>query len=113
MTIIATALVETGSRMDDVIYEEFKGTGNNEIHLDRKIAEKRIYPAISLNRSGTRREELLLGPDLTPRVWLMRRMYDQMINVGGLDSTNATESILKRLEQTADNQEFLEKLIED
>lgn len=113
LTIIATCLIDTGSRMDDVVYEEFKGTGNMELHLSRRLQERRVFPAIDIERSSTRREELLLGPDLTPRVWLMRRMYDQMINAGGLDPTNATESILKRLEQTSDNQEFLEKLIED
>ena len=113
LTIIATCIIDTGSRMDDVVYEEFKGTGNMELHLSRRLQERRVFPAIDIERSSTRREELLLGPDITPRVWLMRRMYDQMINMGGLDSTNATESILKRLEQTADNQEFLEKLIED
>ena len=78
LTIIATALIDTGSRMDDVIYEEFKGTGNNEIHLDRKIAEKRIYPAINLNRSGTRREELLLSPDELQKVWILRKLLHPM-----------------------------------
>ena len=78
LTIIATSLVDTGSRMDDVVYEEFKGTGNMELHLSRRLQERRIFPAIDIERSSTRREELLLGPDLTPRVWLMRRMYDLM-----------------------------------
>lgn len=116
LTIIATCLIDTGSRMDDVVYEEFKGTGNMELHLSRKLQERRVYPAIDIERSSTRREELLLGPDITPRVWLMRRMYLQMIadppNGGGLDTSNATELILKRFEQTADNQEFLETLTE-
>ncbi|MGW8250182.1 MAG: transcription termination factor Rho, partial [Anaerolineales bacterium] len=79
LTIIATCLIDTGSRMDDVVYEEFKGTGNMELHLSRRLQERRIFPAIDIERSSTRREELLLGPDITPRVWLMRRMYDQMV----------------------------------
>ncbi|HXS52620.1 MAG TPA: transcription termination factor Rho, partial [Usitatibacter sp.] len=74
LTIIATALIDTGSRMDDVIYEEFKGTGNMEIHLDRRMAEKRIYPSLNVNRSGTRREELLIGPDILPKVWILRKL---------------------------------------
>ena len=114
LTIIATCLVDTGSRMDDVVYEEFKGTGNMELHLSRKLQERRIYPAIDIERSSTRREELLLGPDITPRVWLMRRMYGQMVgtppNGAGLDITNATEAILSQLEKTSDNIEFLETL---
>ncbi len=114
LTIIATCLVDTGSRMDDVVYEEFKGTGNMELHLSRKLQERRIYPAIDIERSSTRREELLLGPDITPRVWLMRRMYGQMVgsppNGAGLDITNATEAILSQLEKTNDNIEFLETL---
>ena len=80
LTILATALVDTGSRLDDVVYEEFKGTGNMELHLSRKLQERRIFPAIDIEKSGTRREDLLLGPDLMPRVWLMRRMYMQMIS---------------------------------
>ena len=95
------------------MHEECNGADNKEFPLPRAFGEGRFSPTVDIGFSSPRREELLLGPDLTPRVWLMRRMYDQMINVGGLDSTNATESILKRLEQTADNQEFLEKLIED
>lgn len=117
LTIIATALVETGSRMDDVVYEEFKGTGNMELHLVRKLQERRVFPAIDIDRSSTRREELLLGPDVTQRVWLMRRMYSQMItpppNGAGMDQTTGTEAILQRLAQTKNNQEFLETLIED
>jgi len=116
LTIIATCLVDTGSKMDDVVYEEFKGTGNMELHLSRKLQERRIFPAIDIERSSTRREELLLGPDITPRVWLMRRMFEQMItdppHGAGLDSTTATEAILQRLSRTADNQEFLETLHE-
>jgi len=117
LTIIATCLVDTGSRMDDVVYEEFKGTGNMELHLSRRLQERRVFPAIDIERSSTRREELLLGPDVTPRVWLMRRMYDQMITPpphgAGLDPATATEAILQRLARTANNQEFLETLTED
>jgi transcription termination factor Rho len=117
LTIIATCLVDTGSRMDDVVYEEFKGTGNMELHLSRRLQERRIFPAIDIERSSTRREELLLGPDITPRVWLMRRMYDQMVTPpphgAGLDPTTATEAILQRIARTADNQEFLETLTEN
>lgn len=116
LTIIATCLIDTGSRMDDVVYEEFKGTGNMELHLSRKLQERRIFPAIDIERSSTRREELLLGPDITPRVWLMRRMFDQMITSpphgAGLDPATATEAILQRLSRTTDNQEFLETLSE-
>ncbi len=116
LTIIATSLVDTGSRMDDVVYEEFKGTGNMELHLSRRLQERRIFPAIDIERSSTRREELLLGPDLTPRVWLMRRMYDLMTQPppsgGGMDSSNVTEQILDRLRKTASNMEFLERLNE-
>jgi transcription termination factor Rho len=116
LTIIATCLVDTGSRMDDVVYEEFKGTGNMELHLSRTLQERRIFPAIDISRSSTRREELLLGPDITPRVWLMRRMYDQMIQSpphgAGLDQGTATEAILQRFKQTKDNQEFLMTLNE-
>lgn len=117
LTIIATCLVDTGSRMDDVVYEEFKGTGNMELHLSRRLQERRIFPAIDIERSSTRREELLLGPDITQRVWLMRRMYDAMITPpphgAGMDPTTATEAILQRLARTANNQEFLETLSED
>jgi transcription termination factor Rho len=117
LTIIATCLVDTGSRMDDVVYEEFKGTGNMELHLSRRLQERRVFPAIDIDRSSTRREELLLGPDITPRVWLMRRMYDQMVTApphgAGLDSSTATEAILQNIARTADNQEFLETLTDD
>ncbi len=116
LTIIATCLVDTGSRMDDVVYEEFKGTGNMELHLSRNLQERRIFPAIDISRSSTRREELLLGPDMTPRVWLIRRMYDQMTATpphgAGLDQGMATEAIITRLQNTTDNQEFLAKLNE-
>ncbi len=116
LTIIATALVDTGSRLDDVVYEEFKGTGNMEMHLSRRLQERRIFPAIDIERSSTRREELLLGPDILQRVWLMRRMYIQMItqqpNGAGMDSSVATEAILQRLHRTKSNMEFLEGLTE-
>jgi transcription termination factor Rho len=116
LTIIATCLVDTGSRMDDVVYEEFKGTGNMELHLSRELQERRIFPALDIARSSTRREELLLGPDITPRVWLIRRMYDQMLQSpphgAGLDQGTATEAILQRFKQTKDNQEFLMTLNE-
>jgi transcription termination factor Rho len=117
LTIIATALVDTGSRLDDVVYEEFKGTGNMELHLSRRLQERRVFPSIDIERSSTRREELLLGPDILPRVWLMRRMYLQMIGQppqgAGMDPAVATEAILQRLSRSKDNQEFLENLTED
>jgi len=116
LTIIATALVDTGSRLDDVVYEEFKGTGNMELHLSRKLQERRTFPAIDIERSSTRREDLLLGPDMLQRAWLMRRMYLQMITPppqgAGLDPAVATEAILQRMAKTKDNQEFLETLTE-
>ena len=117
LTIIATALVDTGSRLDDVVYEEFKGTGNMELHLSRRLQERRIFPAIDIERSSTRREELLLGPDILQRVWLMRRMYLQMIGTppqgAGMDPSVGTEAILQRIARTKNNQEFLESLTED
>jgi transcription termination factor Rho len=116
LTIIATCLVDTGSRMDDVVYEEFKGTGNMELHLSRRLQERRIFPAFDIERSSTRREELLLGPDITPRVWLMRRMFSHMVspapNGAGLDVTNATEALLQQMSRTDNNLEFLETLQE-
>ena len=106
LTIIATALVDTGSRLDDVVYEEFKGTGNMELHLSRRLQERRIFPAIDIERSSTRREELLLGPDMLQRVWLMRRMYLQMIGQppqgAGMDPAVATEAILQRMSEIQD-----------
>jgi transcription termination factor Rho len=104
LTIIATCLVDTGSRMDDVIYEEFKGTGNMELHLDRKLAEKRVFPAIDITRSGTRREELLLGPDVLRQVWTLRRM------VSMLGENEGTELVLTRMAKTRANVEFLATL---
>jgi transcription termination factor Rho len=116
LTIIATCLVETGSRLDDVVYEEFKGTGNMELILTRKLQERRIFPAVDIERSSTRREDLLLGPDILQRVWIMRRMYIQMVSPppqgAGMDSSVATEALLQRLSKTRNNQEFLETLTE-
>lgn len=85
LTILATALIDTGSRMDDVIYEEFKGTGNMEIHLERRLAEKRVYPAINVNRSGTRREELLLKPDVLQKVWVLRKLLYDMDEIEAME----------------------------
>ncbi|MEA4813029.1 MAG: transcription termination factor Rho [Anaerolineaceae bacterium] len=114
LTIIATALVDTGSRLDDVVYEEFKGTGNMELHLNRKLQERRIFPAIDLERSSTRRDDLLLAPEVLQRVWLMRRMYLQMVSTppqgAGMDNAVATEAILQKMEKTKTNMEFLENL---
>ncbi len=105
LTILATTLVDTGSRMDDMIYEEFKGTGNMEIHLDRRLAERRIFPAIDVERSGTRAEEKLLDPEILTKVYTLRRMIDA---VGG--SQEAILPILERLSKSGNNTEFLEKL---
>jgi transcription termination factor Rho len=104
LTILATALVETGSRMDDVIYEEFKGTGNLEIHMDRKMAEKRQYPAINVNRSGTRREELLLPPDILQKVWVLRKLLYPM------DDMEAMEFLLDKIRATKNNSEFFDSM---
>jgi transcription termination factor Rho len=104
LTIIATALIDTGSRMDDVIYEEFKGTGNMEIHLDRRMAEKRLYPSINVNRSGTRREELLLPPEILQKVWVLRRL------LYGMDEMEATEFLLDKLRATKNNDEFFSSM---
>jgi transcription termination factor Rho len=102
LTIIGTALIETGSRMDEVIYEEFKGTGNSEIHLERRLAEKRVYPAINLNKSGTRREELLIKPDLLQKVWVLRKFIHDM------DDVESMEFILDKMRSTKNNNEFFE-----
>jgi len=104
LTILATALVETGSRMDDVIYEEFKGTGNMEIHLDRKISEKRIYPSININRSGTRREELLTKPDELQKMWILRKLLHPM------DELAAMEFLLDKLKDTKTNADFFDSM---
>jgi transcription termination factor Rho len=104
LTIIATALVETGSKMDDVIFEEFKGTGNMELHLDRKIAEKRIYPAININRSGTRREEYLVDPDTLQKTWILRKILQPM------DETAASEFLIGKLKDFKTNVDFFDSM---
>ena len=104
LTIIGTALIETGSRMDEVIYEEFKGTGNSEIHLERRLAEKRVYPAINLNKSGTRREELLIKPDLLQKVWVLRKF------IHGMDEVESMEFILDKMRSTKNNAEFFDMM---
>jgi len=104
LTILATALIDTGSRMDDVIYEEFKGTGNMELHLERRIAEKRIYPAINLNRSGTRREELLTKPDELQKMWILRKLLHPM------DELAAMEFLMDKLKATKTNAEFFDSM---
>jgi transcription termination factor Rho len=104
LTIIATALIDTGSRMDEVIFEEFKGTGNMEIHLDRKISDKRVYPAIDINRSGTRKEELLLSPTELNRVWILRKL------LAPLTAVDAMEFLLEKMQGTKSNQEFLDSM---
>ena len=104
LTIIATALVDTGSRMDDVIYEEFKGTGNMEIHLDRRIAEKRTYPSINVNRSGTRREELLIKPDVLQKIWVLRKLLYPM------DDLEAIEFLLDKIKATKTNSDFFDSM---
>ena len=109
LTIIATCLIDTGSRMDDVIYEEFKGTGNMEVHLDRKLAERRIYPAIDIQRSSTRHEELMLNAETLKQVWLLRRMM-ALVSSSGSDPTEATERVLERMSKTKSNSEFLNQL---
>jgi len=104
LTILATALIDTGSKMDEVIYEEFKGTGNMEIHLDRRLSEKRVFPAININRSGTRREELLLGPDELQKTWILRKLLHQM------DELEASEFLLEKLRSTKNNGEFFDSM---
>ncbi len=104
LTILATALIDTGSRMDDVIYEEFKGTGNMEIHLDRRIAEKRIFPSININRSGTRKEELLMDPDELQKMWILRKILHPM------DELAAMEFLYDKLKITKTNQEFFDSM---
>jgi transcription termination factor Rho len=104
LTILATALIDTGSRMDDVIYEEFKGTGNLEIHLDRKMAEKRLYPAINVNRSGTRREELLIPPELLQKVWVLRKLLYPM------DDMEAMEFLVDKIRAAKNNNDFFDSM---
>ncbi len=104
LTIVATALVDTGSRMDDVIYEEFKGTGNMEIHLDRRMAEKRVYPAINVNKSSTRREELLIEKDVLQKIWVLRKLLYPM------DDLDAMEFLLDKIKQTKNNADFFDSM---
>ncbi len=104
LTIIGTALIETGSRMDEVIYEEFKGTGNSEVHLERRLAERRVYPAINLNKSSTRREELLLAPDVIQKIWVLRKFIHDM------DEIEAMEFILDKIKATKTNDEFFDMM---
>ncbi|MCH8007705.1 MAG: transcription termination factor Rho [Chloroflexi bacterium] len=112
LTIVATCLVDTNSRMDELIYEEFKGTGNMEVHLDRRLADRRIYPSIDILRSSTRREELLLDEKTLQRVWLVRRMM-AMIGNNSQSSNDATERLLERLSKTSNNEEFLATLTKE
>ncbi len=107
LTIIATALIDTGSKMDEVIYEEFKGTGNMELHLDRKLAEKRIWPAIDIKRSSTRKEEMLLSPEELEMAWALRRF------MAGMDSSDATERLNDQLRKTKNNKEFLRRVLKE
>src|SRR5690606_29644989 len=100
LTIIATALVDTGSKMDEVIYEEFKGTGNSEVHLNRRIAEKRVYPAIDINRSGTRREDLLIEPELLQKIWILRKLLH------GMDENGSNELLIKKMKSTKSNDDL-------
>jgi transcription termination factor Rho len=104
LTIIATALIDTGSRMDDVIYEEFKGTGNSEIHLDRRISEKRVYPAFNINRSGTRKEELITAPDELAKIWILRKLLHPM------DELAAVEFLIDKMKDTKTNSDFFESM---
>ena len=104
LTIVATALIDTGSRMDEVIYEEFKGTGNCEIHLDRRMSEKRVYPSILLNKSGTRREELLLKPEILQKTWILRKLLYPM------DEIEAMEFILDKMKSTKNNLDFFDMM---
>lgn len=114
LTIIAACLVETGSRMDDLIYEEFKGTGNMEVHLDRKLSDRRVFPSIDIDRSGTRREELLLDEETLKQVWLLRRMIGMLSSsTNSMNSSEATEKVLERMAKTKNNKEFLDNLGKD
>jgi transcription termination factor Rho len=104
LTIMGTALIDTGSRMDEVIFEEFKATGNMEIHLDRRLVDKRIFPAVDINRSGTRKEELLLGKEKLARVWILRKLLSQ------LNPVEAMEFLMDKMQDTRNNQEFLDSM---
>ena len=106
LSIIATALIDTGSRMDEVIFEEFKGTGNMELVLDRKLADRRIFPAIEVNRSSTRKEELLLDPDVLNKVWILRKFLSELSPQEGL------ELLVERMRKTKSNKKFLESMSE-
>lgn len=113
LTILAACLVDTGSRMDDVVYEEFKGTGNMEVHLDRKMAERRTFPAIDIYKSGTRREELLLSEETLKQVWLLRRMISMVESDSSNSSGEAMEKVMDRMRKTKNNQEFLTSLAKE
>jgi transcription termination factor Rho len=104
LTILATALIDTGSKMDDVIYEEFKGTGNSEIHLDRRIAEKRVFPSVNINRSGTRKEELITDQGELAKIWILRKLLHPM------DELAAIEFLLDKMKDTKTNSEFFEAM---
>jgi transcription termination factor Rho len=104
LTILATALIDTGSRMDDVIYEEFKGTGNSEMHLDRRVSEKRVFPAVSINRSGTRREELITSADELGKIWILRKLLHPM------DELAAIEFLLDKMKETKTNGDFFDAM---
>ena len=104
LTIIATALIDTGSRMDEVIYEEFKGTGNMEIHLDRRLSDRRIFPAIDLNRSSTRKEELLIDPDVLNRIWILRKL------LAPLTPIDSMEFLMDKIQGTESNADFMAKM---
>jgi transcription termination factor Rho len=104
LTILATALIDTGSKMDEVIYEEFKGTGNSEVHLDRRIAEKRVFPAINVNRSGTRREDLLVDDEELQGLWVLRKFLHPM------DEVEAMEFLFERFQATKTNEEFFDSM---
>jgi transcription termination factor Rho len=104
LTILATALIDTGSKMDDVIYEEFKGTGNSEIHLDRRISEKRVFPAVNINRSGTRKEELITDQGELAKIWILRKLLHPM------DELAAIEFLLDKMKDTKSNGEFFEAM---
>jgi transcription termination factor Rho len=104
LTIIATALIDTGSRMDEVIFEEFKGTGNMELHLDRRLSDKRVYPAIDIKKSGTRKEELLLDEEILNRVWILRKL------LASLNPVDSMEFLLEKIGGTVDNKDFLQSM---
>jgi len=104
LTILATALVDTGSKMDDVIFEEFKGTGNSEIHLDRRISEKRVFPAVNINRSGTRKEELITDQGELAKMWILRKLLHPM------DELSAIEFLLDKMKDTKSNEEFFQAM---